>query len=385
MRTGAVVDEHPQDCDQAFALFVPMARAGDDFDVSSATTVPSHVQPLPLLRPCHDSFGRWQFLPLEAWSSNPATGACRWGCIKIGVGVEPTDQGQPFWSPPPRCRARQLVSAITTVAGKNDRALGKPMQEHFEHLPHEMRWCFVPPLRRILAAVEHRQHRQGPLPTSERKADQHRQHDPLVAIAECRVRMRRTHGIAMPAFAEDLLAAMPVDSFVADQEDCPIGNEVLDEPLRKTSPKPPHRPRRAREDAMIAGGMTDVQRGGGPQHIENGVTADGEEGRQQQDHDAVIGRAGESETQSLSQPSQHRRRLLFDRLQLSPCPPSAYPLPLLKLALLRGSATTLGLAPLCLGGLLSPPCVYTGHASLLARKKRTVLIPSIPTRRLVFV
>ena len=38
----------------------------------------------------------------------------------------------------------------------------------------------------------------------------------------------------MPAFAEDLLAAMPVDSFVADQEDCPIGNEVLDEPLRKT-------------------------------------------------------------------------------------------------------------------------------------------------------
>jgi hypothetical protein len=71
VRTGAVVDEHPQDCDQAFALFVPMARAGDDFDVSSATTVPSHVQPLPLLRPCHDSFGRWQFLPLEAWSSNP--------------------------------------------------------------------------------------------------------------------------------------------------------------------------------------------------------------------------------------------------------------------------------------------------------------------------
>ena len=93
------------------------------------------------------------------------------------------------------------------------------------------------------------------------------------------------------------------------------------------------------------------------EHIENGVIAQGDKGPlQQQDHNAVMGRAGESGTQGLSQPSQYQGRLLFDRLQLSSRPPSACPLPSPKLPLLRGGTPTLGLAPLCSGGRSSVPC-----------------------------
>ena len=82
VRTGAIVDEHPEDLDQAFGCLVPMARATDDFDVALATTVPSYLQPLSLLRSCHDSLGGWQLLSFLGRSSCPATGtsspaACR--------------------------------------------------------------------------------------------------------------------------------------------------------------------------------------------------------------------------------------------------------------------------------------------------------------------
>ena len=139
------------------------------------------------------------------------------------------------------------------------------MHHDFEHLPHELRWCSVSTLRRAFAAVEHHQHRQGPRATGERKLNQHREHDPLVAVAECRVGMRRSHGIAMPVFAKDFLAAMFVYRFVADQTNYSVGNEVPDDPVRQRATEPPRRPWRAREDAMIARRMADVQGRDGPQ------------------------------------------------------------------------------------------------------------------------
>ena len=42
--------------------------------------------------------------------------------------------------------------------------------------------------------------------------------------------------IAMPTFAEDVLATIPVENLVAKQEDCPIGNEMLDDAIRKAAP-----------------------------------------------------------------------------------------------------------------------------------------------------
>src|SRR5262249_60324234 len=74
-----------------------------------------------------------------------------------------------------------------------------------------------------------------------------------------------------------------------------------------------------------------------------------------------------------------------DRLLAVAPPPSASPPPLSK-GLLPRRGTSLSTAVLlALGGTPSLPCVYTGHASLLARKKRTLLIPSIPARWLVLV
>ena len=136
---------------------------------------------------------------------------------------------------------------------------------------------------------------------------------------------------------------------------------------------------------MVAGGMTDVQRRDRPQHVQNGVSADGQDRRQQQDHDAVIRRPSESRTQSLSHSPQGRWRLLLDCVCLPPHPPSASLLPFPKFASIRRGKSVLSATLLGLDGTLPLPCMYTGHASLLARTKRTVLIPSIPAGRLVFV
>src|SRR5262249_44193199 len=116
---------------------------------------------------------------------------------------------------------------------------------------------------------------------------------------------------------------------------------------------------------MKAGGVTDIQRGDSPQHIQNGVSAESQECRQQQDHDAVIARTPETHSHALAHPPPARRCLLPDRFLLLPRPPSASPPPLSK-GLLPRRGTSLSTAVLlALGGTPSLPCVYTGHASLL--------------------
>jgi hypothetical protein len=40
-----------------------MARAADDFHIALATSLPSHLQLLSLLRPRLDPLGEWQLLP----------------------------------------------------------------------------------------------------------------------------------------------------------------------------------------------------------------------------------------------------------------------------------------------------------------------------------
>jgi hypothetical protein len=131
--------------------------------------------------------------------------------------------------------------------------------------------------------------------------------------------------------------------------------------------------------------VTDAQRSDGPQQVEHGVIAEGQKGCQQQDHDAVKGRAVENGKSSPSEPVQQWRSLPLEHLQHSPNPPSTYLLLPAQFVQLHSGETRMKLPPLRLGETLAPPCAYADHASLLASEKRNQCFPSTPTRRLVFV
>ena len=172
----------------------------------------------------------------------------------------------------PMREAGQGVRAIAAVAGEDELAVGEPMDQDRQQLPHQFRGRLVPPRRGrgraagsaawswpwpwslaltlalslaflalapgpwpsglLGAAIQRHQDRQRPGPGGEGELDQDRQDDPFVPPAIGGEGVGRAHRVAMTALAVDLGAAVLVDGIVAGQEDGPVGDPMIEDERR---------------------------------------------------------------------------------------------------------------------------------------------------------
>ena len=267
------------------------------------------------------------------------------------------------------------MGTVTAIASKDKVAVRKPAQYDLEHLPHQQGWRFVATTLLFVfarAAIERHQDGQCPRATSEWKLHQDRQHHPLVPIAESGIGVGRAHGVAMPALAEDLLAAMLVDGVVARQLNRSRNGKVADKPGGQKVGQAPQRPTSFREQAMVTGRGSRRQGTKCAQQIQDGMVAGGQDRREQQNKEAVIGRSGEHLAEGAQEKTNGRRCSLLEAAKLTPSALLGFALP--------------SLSPSRKFGMPALPVLgYTGHESLLAWNERARDIPSIPSRRLVFV
>ena len=121
---------------------------------------------------------------------------------------------------------------LRSVSDEDEPAAGEPA-EHQPQQPERL------PGRRAMAtlratvvgrvAVQGDEHRQGPGPDGEGKADQDGEDDPLVAVAPGGEGVRGSERVAMPGLAEDVLAGVGEDRVVADQDHFGVGRQQGDD------------------------------------------------------------------------------------------------------------------------------------------------------------
>ena len=209
MRAAAVVHENPTHGYQPVAAFVPMGRSAHHGDFPLTAPIPSDPQPPATLGGGHHLGRRRLFGAFLAWPSVLLAAHHRRRSIHIGVGVEVTDQRQVLAMA--MGEAGQRMGAKAAVPGKHQFSLGKPVDQHGQHLPHQLRRRLVPPPMLAIPfrrAIQRDQDRQRPGTVAERELNQDRQDDPLVSPTVRRIGMGGTHGIAMTGLAINVLAAV---------------------------------------------------------------------------------------------------------------------------------------------------------------------------------
>src|SRR5262249_30074093 len=125
------------------------------------------------------------------------------------------------------------------------------------------------------------------------------QRHPLVAPAVRRVRVGGTDGVAVAAFAVDFLAAVFGHRVVAGQGYRPGGHPAPQDAPGQGTAETPRRPATFGKDTVITRRMTGCQVVHRAQQVEDGAAAGGQDGRQQQHHEAFGGRPSEGSGQSL--------------------------------------------------------------------------------------
>ena len=141
----------------------------------------------------------------------------------------------------------------------------------------------------LRAAIQRHQDRQRPGTGGEGELDQDRQDDPFVPPAIGGEGVGRAHRIAMAALAVDLGAAMLVDGIVAGQEDGAVGDVMVEDELRQEACQRQRGPASFREDAVIAGGISRSQAGHGAEEVGDGASSGGQDRRDEQDEEALVG------------------------------------------------------------------------------------------------
>ena len=199
---------------------------------------------------------------------------------------------------------RQAVTGVVAVGGEQEAAVGEPVAQHRQQLPQQFPGGFVPPAVGavpLLGAIQGDQDRQGPRAPGEGELHQQGQHDPLVPPTEGGVAVGRAHGVAVAALAVDLFAFVLGHGVVAGHGHRAAGEPAAQQVAGQGPPQAPDRPGAPGEDAVIAGG---VARGEGPhgaQQVQDGPPAGGQDGRQQQHHEALVRRAAEGSREGLQQ------------------------------------------------------------------------------------
>src|SRR5205085_12306464 len=167
-------------------------------------------------------------------------------------------------------------------------------------------------------------------------------------------------------------AAMVVDGVVARQLNRPRSSKVANQPGGQKIGQTPQRPTSFREEVMVTGSGSWRQGTKCAQQIQDSVVARGQNRCEQQNKEAVIGRTREHIGKGAQEKTNDQRCLVLESAKLT-------------LSALLDFALSSPLPSRKFGMPALPLPGYTGHESLLAWNERARDIPSIPSRRLVFV
>src|SRR4051812_31585149 len=162
----------------------------------------------------------------------------------------------------PSSRTGQFVAGKATVGCAEEGPLGEPATQQEQQLSEELRRGLVPAVVLLVvffAATEDDEDGQGPETLGEGKADQDGQDQPLVPPAEGREGVAAADGVAVAAFAVDLVAGVLIDGVVGSQEDGACTDEVVEDPAGQGAGEPPRGPAAVGEDAVIIGGIAGSQ------------------------------------------------------------------------------------------------------------------------------
>jgi hypothetical protein len=93
--------------------------------------------------------------------------------------------------------------------------------------------------------------------------------------------------------AVDLLAGVPVDGVIADQDDGALGGQEVQEEARECAAPFEGRPWWARQQALVVGAVPRREGSEGAKQVGDRAAAGGEDGGEQQCDEAAVGRLGE--------------------------------------------------------------------------------------------
>jgi hypothetical protein len=190
-----------------------------------------------------------------------------------------------------------LVGAVAGVADEEEPAIREPDENQAQQPAHQLRRGPVRPIAAAVVlrrAVQVDQDRQRPGSGGEGEADQDREDDPLVAVPPSRVAVSGAHRVAVAGLAVDLLAGVAVDGVVADQDDSPLGHQVVQEEPCEGAAQFEGRPGGTGEDALVVGAVARREGAEGAQQVGDGAAAGSQEGGEQQGDEPAVGRLGES-------------------------------------------------------------------------------------------
>jgi hypothetical protein len=137
------------------------------------------------------------------------------------------------------------MGSVRGVADENEASVREPVEHQRQEPDHVLGRRAVPvPLASVasLGVVKGDQYGQGPGAVGEGEADEHGEHNPLVAIPPSRKGVRRPNGVTVAVLAVDVGFGVGDDRVVADQDDRGISGEQGDEMSRDGARQSERRP-----------------------------------------------------------------------------------------------------------------------------------------------
>ena len=188
------------------------------------------------------------------------------------------------------------MRGITTVAQKHESSHGKPVNQHCHQLSSQLRWGLVPTSFgqvQLLRAVQGRQHRQSPSPTSEGELYRDSQHHPTMPPAEDHMTMSGIYSIVMTALAIDMLTSVLSRRVVHRYQHRLISRDIMQNRTSQDFAERPQRPGCAGEDPMIGTWMTGDQASHCPEYRGDGSSPhcdDGSDGQRKNSLESSLGK-----------------------------------------------------------------------------------------------
>ena len=134
-----------------------------------------------------------------------------------------------------------------------------------------------------------------------RELDQDREYDPLVAVPPRGVGLGRSHGVAVTGLAVDALPLVPVHGVVAEEHHGTSGEQVVEHEAHQNTAECQPGPGCAGQNALVIGAVSGCQMAECAEQVGDGSSPGGDEGRDQQCRETLVGGAGEVKGQNRDQ------------------------------------------------------------------------------------
>src|SRR5205085_11181530 len=152
--------------------------------------------------------------------------------------------------------AGQLVAGKAAIRRQDEVAAGEPASEHKHSLEQPLRRRLVapaPPFVFLFGVTEDDEDGQSPQTRGPGNGNEDEDDEPLVPPAEGGVAVAGAHGVAVAAFAVDLVAGVLIDGVIGGQVNRAGGNEVIEDPAGEAAAQAEKGPAAAGEEAVLTG------------------------------------------------------------------------------------------------------------------------------------